>query len=84
MAREEYNFVSRGTSRGVFDRVYHITKDLEFNKEVGLVFVEVVQPTRKSHPSASAASCKASRTVESHIGSMGEVVCGNTHASGVA
>jgi hypothetical protein len=47
-ARAEYNFIARGASPGVFRRIYHLTKDLPLHPDVGLIFVEVVQPTPAS------------------------------------
>lgn len=47
-ARAEYNFIARGASPGVFRRIYHLTKDQPLHPDVGLIFVEVVQPTPTS------------------------------------
>ena len=46
--RAEYNFISRGPSPGVFRRIYHITKDQPIHNDVGLIFVEITQPTRSN------------------------------------
>ena len=46
--RSEYNFLGRGSSPGVFRRIYHLTKDHPIHPDVGLIFVEIVQPTRTS------------------------------------
>jgi hypothetical protein len=46
--RAEYNFISRGSSHGVFRRIYHMTKDQPIHGDVGLIFVEIAQPTRSS------------------------------------
>jgi hypothetical protein len=48
VARSEYNFIARGSSPGVFRRVYHMTKDQPLHPDVGLIFVEITQPTRTS------------------------------------
>jgi hypothetical protein len=46
--RSDYNFIARGSSPGVFRRIYHMTKDQPLHPDVGLIFVEIVQPTRTS------------------------------------
>jgi hypothetical protein len=46
--RSEYNFLARGSSPGVFRRIYHLTKDQPLHSDVGLIFVEIIQPTRTS------------------------------------
>jgi hypothetical protein len=46
--RSEYNFLARGSSPGVFRRIYHMTKDQPIHPDVGLIFVEITQPTRTS------------------------------------
>ena len=47
--RADYNFLARGSSPGVFRRIYHLTKDQPLHCDVGLIFVEITQPTRSSH-----------------------------------
>jgi len=47
-ARQEYNFASRDSSPGVFSRIYHMTKERPIHRDVGLIFVEITQPTRAS------------------------------------
>lgn len=47
-ARSDYNFISRGSSPGVFRSIYHMTKEQPIHCDVGLVFVEITQPTRAS------------------------------------
>jgi hypothetical protein len=47
-ARSEHNFIARGSSAGVFRRIYHLTKDQPLHSDVGLIFVEIIQPTRTS------------------------------------
>lgn len=46
--RSDYNFIARGSSPGVFRRIYHLTKDQPLHSDVGLIFVEITQPTRTS------------------------------------
>jgi hypothetical protein len=46
--RSDYNFIARGSSPGVFRRIYHMTKDQPLHPDVGLIFVEIIQPTRTS------------------------------------
>jgi len=46
--RAEYNFISRASSPGVFRRLYHITRDQPIHSDVGLILVEITQPTRSS------------------------------------
>jgi hypothetical protein len=64
-ARSDYNFIARGSSPGVFRRIYHLTKDQPLHPDVGLVFVEIVQPTRTSVDRAGmVAVCVDKRAVE--------------------
>jgi hypothetical protein len=44
--RSDYSFAFRGSSPGMFQRVYHMTWDQSIHDEVGVIFVEIVQPTR--------------------------------------
>jgi hypothetical protein len=48
VARSDYNFIARGASPHVFRRIYHVTKDQPLHADVGLIFVEITQPTRTS------------------------------------
>jgi hypothetical protein len=47
-ARSDHNFLARGSSPGVFRRIYHLTKDQPLHSDVGLIFVEIIQPTPTS------------------------------------
>lgn len=47
-ARSEHNFLARGSSPGVLRRIYHLTKEQPLHSDVGLVFVEIIQPTLTS------------------------------------
>lgn len=46
--RSEYNFLLRDTSPDVFRRIYHLAKDQPIHPDVGLIFVEITQPTNAS------------------------------------
>jgi hypothetical protein len=46
--RSDYNFLARGSSPGVFRRIYHMTWDQPIHPDVGLIFFEITQPTRSS------------------------------------
>jgi len=46
--RSDYNFAFRGSSPGMFRRVYHMTWDQPVHDEVGIIFMEIAQPTKTS------------------------------------
>lgn len=48
VGRSEHNFLARGSSPAVFRRIYHMTKDQPIHPDVGIIFVEITQPTRAS------------------------------------
>ena len=47
-ARDEHNFLARGVSPDVIRRIYQITNDQPIHPDVGVIFLEVTQPTRSS------------------------------------
>jgi len=46
VGRSEHKFLARGSSPAVFRRIYHMTRDQPLHPDVGLIFVEITQPTR--------------------------------------
>ena len=44
--RTGYNFAFRTTTPGQFKRIYHRTWDLPWHPDVGIIFVEIAQPTQ--------------------------------------
>ncbi len=45
MQRSGFNFLARTTTEGQFNRIYHRAWDSPLHEDVGLIFVEISQPT---------------------------------------
>jgi len=48
MERSEFNFLARTTTAGQFSRIYHRVWDSPLHSDVGMIFVEISQPTGAS------------------------------------
>jgi hypothetical protein len=48
MERSEFNFLARTTTEGQFNRIYHRALDSPLHSDVGLIFIEISQPTGAS------------------------------------
>jgi hypothetical protein len=48
MARSEFNFLARGTTEGQFNRIYDRAWNVPLHSDVGLIFMEIAQPTGAS------------------------------------
>jgi hypothetical protein len=68
--RSDFNFFYRTTSPGQFNRIYHRTRDRAWHPDVGIIFVEIAQPTADSiHRAGLVGICvdKLAREIEQHI-----------------
>jgi hypothetical protein len=48
MERSEFNFLARNTTEAQFNRIYHRTWNSPLHSDVGIIFVEIAQPTGAS------------------------------------
>lgn len=48
LERSEFNFLARTTTEGQFNRIYHRAWDSPLHSDVGLIFIEISQPTGAS------------------------------------
>jgi len=48
MERSEFNFLARTTTEEQFNRIYHCAWDSPLHSDVGLIFIEISQPTGAS------------------------------------